>query len=114
MPYQQSITYAAGTTGNQPSINLDHTISPFNASVIGIVGAGATTSYKLQVAYDNFDGPSMTDAAATWFDSTDIPAGTATSKVSVINNPVTRIRFVIASLSGGTLTMTAVQGLSKN
>jgi putative aminopeptidase FrvX len=114
MPYQQSITYPAGSSGAQTSVNLDHSISPFQASVACIVGAGATANYKLQMTYDNFDSPTVTDAGATWFDSQDIPAGTVGSKISVINNPVTRIRLNITSLSGGTLTMTAVQGLSKN
>lgn len=114
MPYVHSVTYAAGTTGNQASIDFDPSIAPFNASAAVIVGAGATASFKLQFTVDNFDGPLMTDSAANWFDSTDIPAGTAASTTAAFITPVTRIRLVIAALSGGSLTLNTLQGLSTN
>lgn len=112
MPYFQQQVYTAPATA--PSINPDPSIVPFNLFVQCIVGAGATASYKLQYTSDNFDGPGMTDASANWTDSTDIAAATATSKSSFIQTPVSRIRLVIATLTGGTLTLQARQGLSTN
>lgn len=114
MPYQQTVTYPAGTTGNQPSLNLDPSIAPMNASIAVLVGAGATADFGLQYTFDNFDDPLKTDAEATWFDSTDIPAGTTTNKSSAITAPITRYRLVITALTGGNLVMTALQGMSKN
>jgi hypothetical protein len=112
MPYFQQQVYSSAAT--EPSLNLDTAIAPFNAVVNCIVGGGATTSYKMQYTYDNFDSPTMTDAAANWIDSTDIPAATATSKSSNLTVPVSRIRIVIATLTGGTLTLQVRQGLSIN
>ena len=112
MPYFQQRVYSAAAT--EVSLNLDTSIAPFNAVVNCIVGDGATASYKLQYTYDNFDGPLVTDSAANWIDSTDIPAATSTSKSSVLSVPVSQIRLVIATLSGGTLTIQVRQGLSIN
>ncbi len=109
MPYFQQRVYSSAAT--EGSLNLDPLVTPFNAFVNCIVGGGATASYKLQYTLDNFDGPLATDAAANWTDSTDIPASTATSKTSFIQTPVSRIRLIIASLSGGTLTIQVRQGL---
>lgn len=114
MPYQQTVTYPDGTTGDQPSLNLDPSIVPMNASIAVLVGNGVTASFGLQYTFDNFDSPTMTDADATWIDSTDIPAATAATKSSIITAPITRYRLVIASLSGGPLVMTALQGMSTN
>jgi hypothetical protein len=111
MPYQQSITYPSGTTGNQPSINLDHSIVPFNASVAVIVGSDATAAAQLQVTYDNFDGPQMTDALANWVN---VGSSITSTTVTALTAPITRLRLNITSLSGGTLTLTTVQGLSTN
>lgn len=112
MPYFQQQIYSTAAT--EKSLNPDPAIAPFNLFVNCIVGGGATASYKLQYTTDNFDGPTMTDAAANWIDSTDIPAATATSKSSFIQTPVSRIRLVIATLTGGTLTLQMRQGLSIN
>lgn len=114
MAYEYSVTYPDGTTGDQPSVNLDPSIAPFTVSVAFIVGAGATASFKMQYTLDNFDDPLMTDAQATWFDSTDFPAATAASKAAALPFTVTRIRAVIATLTDGPLTMTILQGMSIN
>lgn len=116
MPYQQAITYPATTTGAQPSLNLDHSISPFNATLGVTFGAGASASYTIEFTIDNFDSPSMTDAQATWFTATGITSTTATSNIAgVLNQPVTRVRVNFsAAVSGGTVTFKTVQGLSKN
>lgn len=111
MPYTRTETYT--TTGAKPSWNADESIAPFNLSVACILSAG-TTSYKLQYTLDDFSSASMTDASATWFDSSDIPAGTTATAQASFVTPVTRFRINIASLSGGTLTMKSVQGLSTN
>lgn len=112
MPYFQQQVYSSAAT--EPSLNLDPAIAPFNSFVNCVVSTGATASYKMQYTLDNFDGPTMTDGAANWTDSTDIPASTATSKTSFIQTPVSRIRLVIATLTGGTITLQVRQGLSTN
>jgi hypothetical protein len=111
MPYYRTQTYSAAAT--TVSWNLDPAIVPFAASIVVTLSAG-TTSYKLQYSLNPLDGPLETDASATWVDWPDIPAGTAASAQTTIQQPVARIRLVIASLSGGTLTMQARQGLSTN
>lgn len=108
MPLYKTATYT--TTGTTDSINLDPSIAPFNATVAVTLTAG-TTSYKLQWSLDPM---TVTDAAALWFDSTDIPASTTASKVSYLIAPVSRLRLVIASLSGGNLVLQVQQGISIN
>src|ERR1700743_280454 len=102
MYFQQQV-YSAPAT--EPSLNPDTCIAPFNVFVNCVLSNGATASYKLQYTCDNFDGPLATDSGANWTDSTDIPAATATSKASFIQTPVSRLRLVIATLTGGTLTL---------
>lgn len=109
MPLQRSETYT--TTGTKTSWNCDPSIVPFNASVVCILSATAT--YKLQYSFDVLDDPLLTDADATWFDSPDIPAGSATNAQAAFLAPVARVRVVIAALTG-TLTMKMLQGLSTN
>ena len=111
MPYSRTQTYTAAQT--TPSWNLDTSIAPLNATVAITLSAG-TVSYKLQYSLNPLDGPLETDASATWIDSTDIPAGTTGNATTSFINPVARIRLVIASLSGGNLTMQLLQGLSTN
>lgn len=112
MPLSRTQTYTGpGTTA---SWNLDPSIAPFDVSISCAVLGGATASYKLQYSYDTLDNPTLGDSSATWFDSTDIPAATATSKSSALVSPVARIRLVIATLTGGTLQMTTLQGMSIN
>ena len=111
MPLYQSVTYASGTTGTQPSINMDPSIAPFNAT-IAVTLTGGTTSFKMQWSISPFE--TVSDANANWFDSTDIPASSAASKTSFVTTPYARVRLVIASLSGGNLVLETQQGISKN
>lgn len=111
MLLNHDVTYT--TTGTKPSLDLDPSIAPFNASVACNVVTGPA-SYKLQFTLSDFSAPLMTDAAAVWFDSTDIPAGTTTSAVAALPFPVTRVRLVIATLTAGSIQFQTQQGMSIN
>jgi hypothetical protein len=111
MPYTHSVTYSS--SGTQPSVDFDPSIAPFNASITCTLLGGATASYKLQYTTHSY-GVLDTDSNANWFDSPDIPAGTTSSTFASFITPVTRVRLIIASLSGGTLQMETIQGLSTN
>jgi len=108
VPLYQTITYT--TTGTKQSLNLDPSIVPFNATVAVTLTAG-TTSYKMQYSVTPFD---TADASSNWFDSTDIPAATTSSAVSSLPFPVSRVRLIIAALSGGNLVLEVNQGISTN
>lgn len=108
MPLYQTVTYAS--TGTKDSVNTDPSIAPFNAT-LAVTLTGGTTSYKAQWS---ISAPDIADSDALWFDSTDIPASTSSSKVSYLTAPVSRVRLVIASLSGGNLVMQLAQGYTKN
>lgn len=112
MPLQRSEVYT--TTGTKQSWNCDPSITPFSMSVAVTLLGGATATFGLQYSYDVLDGPTQTDANAVWFDSTDIPAATAANKAAAFLAPIARVRLVIATLSGGTLKMTMLQGMSTN
>lgn len=105
------VTYV--TTGTQPSIDMDPTIAPFNATVACTVTTGPA-SYKLQYTIDDFSSPLKTDATAAWFDSPDIPAGTSQSAVAALVAPVSRVRLVITTLTAGSIRLQTQQGLSIN
>lgn len=108
MPYFKTVTYT--TTGTPASANLDPTIAPFAATVAVTLTAG-TASYKMQYS---IDPPEVTDANALWFDSTEIPSATAASIIKPLTLTVSRVRLVIAALSGGNLVLQVQQGLSIN
>lgn len=109
MLLSHDVTYT--TTGTKNSLDLDPAIAPFNVSVAVTLTTGPT-SYKLQYTLDDFSSPLMTDAAASWFDSTEIPAATAASIFANLTKPVTRIRLVIATLTAGSLRLQTQQGMS--
>jgi hypothetical protein len=109
MPLQRTETFTG--TGNTASWNCDPSITPFNLNVACAVLGTAT--YKLQYSYDSLDDPLGSDASATWYDSVEIPAGTAVSAAQQFTAPVYRIRLVIAANSGG-IKMTMLQGMSIN
>lgn len=111
MLLSHDVTYT--TTGTKPSVDLDPSIAPFNASIACSVVTGPA-SYKLQYTLDDFSSPTKTDADAVWFDSVDIPAGTATSAVASLAFPVSRIRLVIATLTAGSIRLQTQQGMSTN
>ena len=111
MPYCRTETYS--TTGTKGSWNMDPSIAPFNAAVNITLSAG-TATYALQYTLNPLDSPTAVDSDAVWLDSPDIPTGTTGSATTSFLTPVARIRLVIAALSGGTLTMEAIQGMSTN
>lgn len=106
--YYKTVTYT--TTGTTDSANLDPTIAPFSATV-GVTLTAGTASFKLQYSVDP---PNVDDSAALWFDSTEIPAATSASIIKPLTLPVSRVRLVIAALSGGNLILQIQQGLSIN
>lgn len=106
MALEHYVSYT--TTGTKQSVNMDPAISPFNASAAVYVGTTAT--YGIQYSLDPF---TVTDANARWFDDANIPAGTTTSKVTNYMFPVTRVRVVIAAITG-TLEFKTLQGFTAN
>lgn len=106
MALYQTVAYT--TTGTKTSVALDKSIVPFNAS-IGVT-VGTTGTYTLQYSFDPL---TTADASALWFDSINLPAGTTTSGVTAIVAPVSKVRLVIAAISG-TVTLQATQGFSTN
>jgi len=106
MALSHSVAYT--TTGTKTSVNLDPSISPFNASVG--VNLSATATYKLQYSLSDVN---VADTDAIWVDSVNIPASTNASKVTNFMFPVSRVRVVIAALTG-TLTLETLQGFTSN
>lgn len=110
MAYSNYQTYAAGTTGTQPSFNVDPSISPFNVTVAVFIVSG-TASFKMQWSFDDY--ATVSDANARWFDDPQIPAGTAASIYENYQFIATRGRLVIASNTGG-LELKVLQGYTRN
>jgi hypothetical protein len=106
MGYSRTESYT--TTGTKDSLNLDPSIAPFNATVA--VTVGTTGTYKLQYSLDPM---TVADSAALWFDSVNIPAGSTASIVTNFMFPVSRVRLVIAAISG-TITLQTLQGFTNN
>lgn len=106
MPLSHEVAYT--TTGTKASVNLDPSIVPFN--VLVSVNVGTSGTYKMQYS---LSGPNVADADAIWFDSADLPASTTTSGQSALTSPVSRIRLIIAAISG-TITLQTLQGFSTN
>lgn len=99
--------------GTKVSWNCDPSITPFNVNVVCELSAGGSVSYGIQYSYSALNNPLNTDAAATWYDSNDIPAGTTGTAETNFSTPIYRVRVVIASLTG-TLLMRMLQGMSVN
>jgi hypothetical protein len=110
MPLQRTETYT--TSGIKGSWNCDPSIAPFNVNVAAVL-VGGPVSYTLQYSFDVLDDPLLTDSDATWFNSSDLPAGTTASGQANFSTPIARIRVVIASITGS-LKVTMLQGMSIN
>ena len=106
MALSHSVTYT--DTGTKASVNMDPSISPFNATVA--VTLGSTGTYKLQYSLSD---PDTADSSALWFDSVNIPSGSTASLVTNLMFPVSRIRLIIAA-NGGTITLQSLQGYTTN
>lgn len=106
MRVRQTIT----ATGNGTPIALDMLRSPFNASFHVTVPAGVTASYKIQFTLDDLNNPAI--ATPDWTDDANVGAGTTASATGNYMFPVTFIRAVVATLTGGTATLvlTVLQG----
>lgn len=112
MSYQHTVIYPIAATGAQASLDLDPTIAPFQVSAVIVFNAGAAGTVQLQVTYDNFDSPTMTDAQATWVN---VGTGVTGTTVAALTSPVTRLRVTISvALTGGTVTLRTIQGFSIN
>lgn len=107
-PLFRTVTY--GDDGEMASINLDPSIASFKAHVAFTLSSGGSVDYKMQYSLSPM---TVSDADALWFDSLVIPANTAASAVEVLTTPFSRVRAVIASITG-TLTMQVRQGISVN
>jgi hypothetical protein len=113
MAYSNYTTYVAGTTGEQPSINVDPSINPFSVTVAVAVLAGTTASFGLEWSFDDFS--SVSDANATWFTDKLIPTGTTTSTYENYNTPATRVRLNIATNTAGAgIAIKVLQGFTIN
>lgn len=99
----QTVSYT--TVGTKASISLDPNLDPFSVNIACTLSGVSTGDYSLQYSLDPI---ATSDAAAIWFTSGDIPAGTTTNAVSLFTSPVSRIRLVIVALSG-TLVFQALQ-----
>ena len=110
MAYSNYTTYASGTTGEQPSINLDPSINPFSVTVAVAVVSGSA-SFGLEWSFDDFG--SVSDASAVWFTDKLIPVGTTANIYENYSTPATRVRINIASNSGG-LQLKVLQGYTIN
>jgi hypothetical protein len=97
------------TTGASAPIVLDITQLPFNTSfAVEFVGS-PTTSYKVQYTLSNLEDATWT---ATWFDDSNVGAGTTTASVGNYMFPVQAVRLFVASLSGGSLRLVTIQGIN--
>lgn len=110
MAYQQYKTYAAATTGTQPSLNVDPSIAPYAVTVAVFVVSGSA-SFKLQWSFDDY--ATVTDANARWFDDPQIPAGTTASIYENYAFLATRLRIVIVTNTGG-IELKVIQAYTKN
>lgn len=109
MALSHYVTYASGVTGTQPSVNLDPSISPFNCTV-AVVIVGGSASYGIQFSHDAND---VSDANSRWFADPTFGTGIVASGYVVYNNPITKVRIVIASNTGG-LELKTLQGFTQN
>lgn len=101
-PVTLSTVAGVGAQTTSP-VPLDLYLTPFSVAIQCVVAAPAT--YKLQYSYDD---PFQTGGIVTWFDDTDIPAGSTTSLESTFNNAISAVR-VNQSAGAGTVTMTVRQ-----
>ncbi len=108
MALSHYVTIAGGTTGAQPSVAMDPSISPFNASVA--VYLVSTGSYAIQYSLDALD---VSDANSRWFDDANLPTGTVASGVTNYMFPVTKIRINIAA-NGTGIELKTLQGFTSN
>lgn len=106
MALSHYVTYT--DTGTKASVNLDPSISPFNASVV--CSLSSTGNYKLQYSLSDSD---VADSAAIWVDSVNIPSGTTATAVTNFMFPVSRARLIIVS-NGGTISFQVLQGYTNN
>jgi hypothetical protein len=110
MAYSSYRTYATSTTGEQPSVNLDPSITPFSVTVaVHVVGGSA--SFGLEWSFDDF--ATVTDANAVWFTDKLIPTGTTADTYENYNTPATRMRINIATNTGG-IQLKVLQGYCTN
>lgn len=107
MAYSQYNTYTA--FGVKSSVNLDPSVSPFNATV-GLAITSGTASYGIQYSLAS---PNTSDANATWFNDANLAPGQTAGGTTNYAFPVTRVRLALAQLSaGGSVDFTVLQGFT--
>lgn len=110
MALSHYVTYASGTTGTQTSLNMDPSITPWNGTVqVYVVGGSA--SYSVQWSLDDY--ATVSDANARWVTDPQFPLGSAATINANLLYPVTRIRLVIVTNTGG-IELKTLQGFTTN
>lgn len=102
------VRFVMSAAGNSAVIPLDLYIAPFQVAVNVFMSNGATVDYTLQYTYDDVLAPGYNPATGQWIDDTTMDNEVVSSTVN-LSAPVTAVRIVAATLTGGTLTVAIVQ-----
>jgi hypothetical protein len=97
-------------TGTGAPVPLDYIQSPFNVSFRAFLPSGATAVYGVQYTLDDLNDPNITNV--DWIYDTNVGSGTAISATGNYMFPVRAVRINVASLSGGPIDFTVMQGLT--
>jgi len=110
-PFYKNITATGDTVWC-----TDWRISPFNASIAVVVPAGSTCTYEVDFTLDTINPTSSDQPAVTWITSAQFPAGSTTTILSNVNQPVTGIRLHVTAINtaGGPILFKILQPDSIN
>lgn len=103
-PIRQTVS----AEGVSTPIPLDIYIAPFQVSTAVLLSAGASLTYKLQYTFDDVFAADFNPSTATWFDSADLTAETASAS-AVLNFPVTAVRLNVTPFTSGDATIVVIQ-----
>lgn len=92
-----------GTTGQSAWIKLDTFKTPFSVDLAAV--RTTTIQYDVNYTLDNVD----TTASPTEWAVAAAMTNATTSQVAALTSPVTAVRFVVDSTTGGTLVLTVIQ-----
>lgn len=96
------------TTGTKEACALNFRSGPTNISVSAIVPGGTTASYSIQYTFTDLSFTS--EANADWITDPQFPLASSATLVGNYIAPITGLRMVIASISGGPIRMNVIQG----
>lgn len=103
-PFRQTIT----STGEADPWYANYRSGPFNTSIAVVVPAGTTANYSVEYTFDElFDND---PSACDWLVDPQFPLGTTASAVGNYIVPVGGVRVNVASISGGPIRVTILQG----